>query len=623
MIHKRFTETSVNHFLKHKSSKKYQEARYFSNKQRFRIGTTHAKSHNKKRVFDTPANVWTLSEALYGWKEKILDARPWQKNYDYPVPTDVRFPKFPVQGFLHFAASQFPSKVATDFYGSEMTFAQLRTQMLRLSNALVQLGTVKGDRIALALPNCPQYVIAYYAILSAGGIVVNMNPLYTHDELQFMLDNTGTRLLITFDGALPTMRPLAKEMNIPLIVTQVTDYITGLGVSTAKSLELDEGFYHFSELIENCANTRLPRVDLSPGDSALIQFTGGTTGRPKGAVLTHGNLVAATLQCSLWGQHIAHCTPPEKRNVLSVIPYYHIYANTCCMNWGMANAATQVMMPRFDLEELMQTIRRVEQVTYFPAVPTMINALVNHPKAAELNMDQRIRFFNSGGAPMPAELIAKITDMGIYYGEGWGMSETSSMGISNPLLGCRTGSIGVPLMENDVRLVNIEDGLEEVNPGEPGEILIKGPSIMKCYWNNPDETQKQLKDGWLSTGDIGRMDEDGYIYLLDRKKDVIIAGGFNIYPREVDEVLYSHPKVAEAVTIGVPDDNRGETVKAFIVLKPGEKATQEELTEFCRRKLAAYKVPKLVEFRESIPKSAVGKVLRKILRDEEASKQKK
>ncbi|HLZ19077.1 MAG TPA: long-chain fatty acid--CoA ligase [Smithellaceae bacterium] len=552
-----------------------------------------------------------------------MEARPWQKNYDYPVPTTIRFPKFPVQNFLHFAASQYPFKAATDFYGSEMTFTQLRTQVLRMSNALVQLGTVKGDRIGLALPNCPQYIIAYYAILSAGGIVVNMNPLYTHDELKFMLDNTGTRLLVTFDSALSTMRPLARELNIPLIVTRVTDYITGLGVSTAKSLEMEEGWHHFSELIEGCTNTQLPRVAFSPADSALIQFTGGTTGLPKGALLTHANIVAATLQSSLWGQHITLCTPPEKRNVLSIIPYFHIYANTCCMNWGMANAATQVIMPRFELEELMGTIKRVDQITYFPTVPTMITALVNHPKAAELNMDQRIRFFNSGGAPMPAELIAKVNDMGIYYGEGWGMSETSSLGISNPLLGCRTGSIGVPLMENDVRLVDIEEGLEDVKPGEPGEILIKGPSVMKCYWNNPEETKNQLTDGWLSTGDIGQADEDGYIYIVDRKKDMIIAGGFNIYPREVDEVLYSHPKIAEAVTVGIPDEYRGETVKVFVVLKPGEQVTEKDITEFCRTKLAAYKVPKLVEFRESIPKSAVGKILRKILRDEEIAKQKK
>jgi long-chain acyl-CoA synthetase len=554
---------------------------------------------------------------------QILETRPWQKNYDYTVPTSIRFPKFPVQNLLHLAASQYPFKAATDFYGSEMTFSQLRTQMLRLANALVAQGVKKGDRIGLALPNCPQYIIAYNAILSAGAIVVNMNPLYTHDELKFMLENTGVKILVTYDGALPTMRPLANELGIQLIVTRVTDYITGLGVSTAKTLELEEGWHHFSELIEGCANTQLPRIDFIPADPALIQFTGGTTGLPKGALLTHGNVVAAAMQCSLWGTTITSYTPVEKRNVLSIIPYFHIYGNTCAMNWGMLNMATQVLMPRFDIDEVLGTIKRVDQITYYPAVPTMITAIVNHPKAAEMNLDQRFRFFNSGGAPMPLELILRVKDMGINFGEGWGMSETSSLGISNPLLACRTGAIGVPIMENDVRLVDIEDGVTEVKPGDPGEILIKGPSVMKGYWNNPEETKIQLTDGWLHTGDIGQTDEDGYIYIVDRKKDMIIAGGFNIYPREVDEVLYQHPKIAEAVTVGVPDTYRGETVKAFVVLKPGEKCTDKEISEFCRTKLAAYKVPKVVEFRETIPKSAVGKILRKILRDEEVAKQKK
>lgn len=552
-----------------------------------------------------------------------METKPWHKNYDYVVPTSIRFPKFPVQNFLHLAASQYPFKPATDFYGSQITFSDLRKQTLRLANALTQMGVSKGDRVALALPNCPQYIIAYYAALSAGAILVNMNPLYTHDELKFMLENTGTKILITFDAVLPVIRPLAKELNLKCIVTRVTDYITGMGVSSAKTLELEEGWKHFSELIDGCADIRLPRVDLTPADPALIQFTGGTTGLPKGALLIHGNVVAASLQCSLWGSSIVNHTPIAERNLLAIIPYFHIYGNVVGMNWAMLNMATQVILPKFEIDEVLGTIQRVNQFTFFPAVPTMITAIVNHPKASELNMDQRFRFFNSGGAPMPAELIARVKDMGINYGEGWGMSETASLGISNPLMACRTGAIGVPIMENDVRLVDIENGKEEVKPGEPGEILIKGPSVMQGYWNNPEETKNQLSDGWLRTGDIGQTDEDGYIYIVDRKKDMIIAGGFNIYPREVDEVLYQHPKVAEAVTVGIPDDYRGETVKAFIVLRPGEKATDKEIAEFCRTKLAAYKVPKQVEFREAIPKSAVGKILRKILRDEEIAKKQK
>ena len=552
-----------------------------------------------------------------------METRPWHKNYDYVVPTSIRFPKFPVQNFLHLAASQYPFKPATDFYGSQITFSGLRKQTLRLANALVKLGVVKGDRVALALPNCPQYIIAYYAALSAGAILVNMNPLYTHDELKFMLENTGTKILITFDAVLAVMRPLAKELNLKLIVTRVTDFITGMPASNAKTLELEEGWKHFSEIIDGCTDTRLPRVELTPADPALIQFTGGTTGLPKGALLTHGNVVAASLQCSLWGSSIVNHTPISERNLLAIIPFFHIYGNIVGMNWAMLNMATQVILPKFEIDEVLGVIQRVNQFTFFPAVPTMITAMVNHPKAGELNMDQRFRFFNSGGARMPAELIARVKDMGINYGEGWGMSETASLGISNPLMACRTGAIGVPITENDVRLVDIENAKEEVKPGEPGEILIKGPSVMQGYWNNPEETKNQLSEGWLHTGDIGQADEDGYIYIVDRKKDMIIAGGFNIYPREVDEVLYQHPKVAEAVTVGIPDEYRGEPVKAFIVLRPGETATDKEIAEFCRTKLAAYKVPKQVEFRESIPKSAVGKILRKILRDEEIAKKQK
>jgi len=552
-----------------------------------------------------------------------LLTRPWQQNYDYTTPITIRYPKFPVQNFLHIAASQCPSKVATDFFGSEMTYSQVRTQVLCLANSLLQIGVKKGDRIGLALPNCPQYLIAYYAILSAGAIVVNLNPYYTHDELKFMLENTKTRLLITFDAAMQTMRPLGKELGLTLIVTRVTDYAAGMGVSSRKDLELEEGWHHFSDLIENCSRTQIPRIELAASDVALIQFTGGTTGLPKGAQLTHGNIVAATLQAVNWGVGLLNFTAHEKRNILSIIPYFHIYGNVSAMNWATCSAATQILMPRFEIDEVLGTIKRMEQIFYFPAVPTMITAIVNNPKASDADLAQRIRLINSGGAPMPAELIQKVKDLGILFGEGWGMSETAALGTCNPLLSGRTGSIGVPVMDNDIRLVDLEEGTHDVPQGEPGEILIKGPTVMQGYWENPEETRLQMSDGWLRTGDIAQADEDGYFYIVDRKKDMIIAGGFNIYPREVDEVLYQHPKVSEAVTVGVPDEYRGETVKAFIVTKPGEALTEKEIIDFCRTKLAAYKVPKLIEFRESIPKSAVGKILRKTLQDEEKAKLKK
>jgi long-chain acyl-CoA synthetase len=554
-----------------------------------------------------------------------MEARPWQRHYDYNVPVTIRYPRLAAHELLGIPANAFPDKAALTFYGTEMTFWELREQVLRMANALGRLGVRKGDRVGLHLPNCPQYPIAYYAALSLGSIVVNLNPMYTPDELKFIVETTGLTTLITFDMVLENIRKLHASVEIPrIVVTKVTDYINGFGKSSSKDLDLEEGWTHFGELLNECTETRRPRVEIHPEDPALIQFTGGTTGVPKGAVLTHANLVAATFQCSLWGSPTISLTPPERRIVMAVLPFFHVYGNIVVMNWALFNCATQILIPRFQIDELMGILGNFEKITFFPAVPTMINAIVSHPKAEELNLAKRLGLFNSGAAPMPVELIEKVRDMGIFFSEGWGMSETTSLGIANPVMGLKkAGSIGIPFPDTDVRLVDLEHGEEEVPRGEPGEILIRSPLVMKQYWNNPEETAGQLRDGWLSTGDIAVRDEDDYFFIVDRKKDMIIAGGYNIYPREIDEVLYQHPKVQDAASVGVPDEYRGETVKAFVVLKPGENATEEEIIAFCREKLAAFKVPKMVEFREALPKSAVGKVLRKVLRAEEEAKMKK
>jgi long-chain acyl-CoA synthetase len=293
------------------------------------------------------------------------------------------------------------------------------------------------------------------------------------------------------------------------------------------------------------------------------------------------------------------------------------------MNVAMFTCGTQIQVPRFNIDEIIELLAKFEKITFFPTVPTLITALINHPKSAELNLGKKIGLLASGGGPMPVELIEQVKDMGIYFNEGYGLSESTSVGIFSPVLGLKkVGSIGFPIPDTDVRLVDVENGETDVPDGQPGEIIMKGPQIMQGYWNNPSETAGQLKDGWLYTGDIATRDEDGYIFIVDRKKDMIIAGGFNIYPRDIDEVLFQHPKVAEAVAIGVKDKYRGETVKAFVVLKEGESCKAEEIIAFCKEKLAPYKVPKLVEFRDSIPKSAIGKILRKILREEEEAKAK-
>jgi long-chain acyl-CoA synthetase len=548
-------------------------------------------------------------------------------HYDYNVPTTIRYPRIPAQGIFQLPAGSYPDKACTNFYGTELSFWQIREQMLRLANALGGLGVKKGDRVGIHLPNCPQFVISYLATLSLGAIVTNLNPLYTTGELRRIVEITGMDTLITFDMVLPAVRDLAEQTGLRrIVVTRVTDYIAGFGVSTAKDLDLNReaGWHHFSELIEGTTQTRLPRFPFSPSDPAMIQFTGGTTGVPKGALLTHSNILAGTFQSSLWGSPTISLVNPDRRTVLSVLPYFHVYGNIVAMNWSFFNCATQILVPRFEIEELMGLISKFDTITFFPTVPTLITAMVNHPKAYELQLDKRLGLLISGAAPMPAELIEKVQDMGIFFGEGYGLSESTSLGISSPILGMKkTGSIGIPFPDNDVKLVDVEEGVGEVKQGEPGEIVMKGPLIMQGYWNNPEETKDQLKDGWLHTGDVAIADEDGYIFIVDRKKDMIIAGGFNIYPREIDEVLYQHPKVAEAVSVGIPDEYRGETVKAFIVLKEGQAATDKEIIEFCRARLAPYKVPKQVEFRDSLPKSAVGKILRKILREEEAQKRKR
>lgn len=549
-----------------------------------------------------------------------MKEKPWHQLYDFYVPTTIRYPRIPVQKLFHKSASIFADRTAINFFGTEMTYWQLREQVLRMAHALGRVGLKKGDRVGIQLPNCPQFVVAYLATISLGAIVVNVNPLYTSEELRHIITTTGMDTLFTFDMNLPVVRPLAKDLGVKrVIVTKVKDYIKGQTVSTARSLDLEEGWLHFSELIEGCPTTTIPRITIDPEDPALIQFTGGTTGFPKGAVLTHGNIVAATLQSLLWGG------PPPERNlfVLGVLPLFHVYGNISVMNWGLVSGATQILLPTFNLDEVMDTIEKFPEISYFPAVPTMITAVVNHPRTGELNLDRRIKLLNSGGAPMPSELIERVSEMGIAFGEGWGMSESTALGTANPLLAHRTGSIGIPMPDNDIRLVDPENGTEDVKPGEPGEIILRGPVVMREYWNNPEETRDQLRDGWLYTGDIAQTDGDGYLYIVDRKKDMIIAGGFNIYPREIDEILYQHPKVKEAVAVGVPDAYRGETVKAFVVLKDGEMATEKDIIDFCREKMTAYKVPKIVEFRSEIPKSAVGKILRKILRDEEVKKREK
>lgn len=547
-----------------------------------------------------------------------MNSRPWTRHYDYNVPVSLRVPRIPVHDILALPAGGLGNKGALQFHGTEITFYELRRLVYRFAHALAGIGVSQGDRVGLQLTTCPQYVIAYYATLSLGAIVTNVNPLYTVPELKYIAEHTGMTTLISVEANSEKIVQLLEEVEVPRVVLSRADDLhqkTGL----QSALELPPGWHSFLALLDGATSARRPRVAVRPEDPAQIQFTGGTTGVPKGAILTHANIMTAVLSCKEWGGAILNMTPMEQCNVLSVLPYYHVYGNVVVMNWAIFTGATQILVDLFDLDRLLDLIAGLDRISYFPGVPTLLSAVINHPRAEELELDRKIHLLNSGGAPMAAELIERINEMGIYFGEGWGMSESTSVGMSNPILGpAKVGSIGIPLPDIDVKVVDVENGQEEVAQGERGELLIKGPVVMQGYWEDAEKTADQVKDGWLHTGDIVVRDEDDYFFIVDRKKDMIIASGYNIYPREIDEVLYQHPKILEAATIGVPHEYRGETVKAFVVLRPGETATEEEIIDFCRDKLAAYKLPKMIEQRAELPKSGVGKVLRRVLREEEA-----
>jgi long-chain acyl-CoA synthetase len=551
--------------------------------------------------------------------------RRWHDHYDPGVPPVMHYPRLTIQDYLFLAANIKPDRTAMWFYGSEYSFRETKLAALSMANALGEMGVKKGDRVGLHLPNCPQYVIAFYAVLSLGSIAVNINPMYTPGELEKVVKMTGVSTLFTLDLLLEAVRALTQAVEVPrIIVTRITDFIKGAKVSTASDLDLPEGWRHFSEVLENSSSPRRPRVLITPQDPAVIVFTGGTTGQPKGAVLTHGNFVATGEGNKAWAQPLISMLDSKEISVLSLMPFFHMGGNINCLQWAVWQQGTMVLIPRFDIDEVIKVLDQFDRITYFPAVPTMLIGLFNHPAVQKMEMDKKLVMVASGGAPMPVELIEQIKDLGVAYSEGWAMTETTGDGTAQPVLGLKkVGSIGLPKIDTDIKLVDLVNGREEVPLGEPGEIILKSPAVMPGYWDNPRETADQIRDGWIHTGDIATMDEDGYFYLVDRKKDMIIAGGYNVYPREIDEVLASHPKVQEGIAVGIPHEYRGETVKAFIVVKPGETLSGEEIMAFCRERLAAYKAPKIVEFRDALPKSAIGKHLRRTLREEESAKSRK
>jgi len=545
--------------------------------------------------------------------------RPWLKSYEPGVPHHIQYPDVPLHHLLDDAVRDFPEREAIIFQSRKITYRQLGEEVANTASGLAQRGLKKGERMAIMLPNCPQYVVAYYAILKIGGIVVNVSPMYVERELEFQLKDAEVQIILAMRDFYPRLEAVRKKVPLKTIILMDLREKGGKETRKKSKTGIAKGVYDYAELLEIGRRMPPPSVKVDPDEVALLQYTGGTTGLSKGAMLTHRNLVADVLQCVSW-----NCDAVRgQERMFAVLPFFHVYGMTVAMNEAIELGATIIMLPRFNVDDALEAIN-LYQPTRFPGVPTMYMAIMNHPQINKYNISS-IRVCSSGSAPMPVEAQRRFEELtGAKVSEGYGLTEASPVTHANPFNGKRKiGSIGLPRPDVDAKIVDLETGERDLPPGEVGELCIRGPQVMKGYWNRPEETRKTLRNGWLYTGDIGRMDEEGYFYIVDRKKDMIICSGYNVYPREIEEVLYQHPKIQEVCIVGVPDPYRGETVKAFVILKEEEQAPPEEIIEYCQKNMAKYKVPTLVEFRKELPKSHVGKVLRKILREEEEAKKTK
>jgi long-chain acyl-CoA synthetase len=548
----------------------------------------------------------------------MTNHRPWEKHYDYWVRTNMSYPGRSLYDILALTALERPDKQATEFLGAQLTYRDLKRLADALAASLARLGVVKGDRVGIMLPNCPQYIVAAFGVLRLGAIVVNINPSYTAREAQVIAKDSEVRVVITIDAIAPLLQSISAhraETSIDtIIVTSLGEYS-----QAATPTPAIDGTLALADLLGPTDPADVPRVRIDPGDVAVLQYTGGTTGTPKGAMLTHGNVWANIVQTESWTNPAYTLGGTER--YLVVIPFFHIYAFAVCMMVGLRIGALLIIHPKYDPDAVLASIRDFSP-TYFPAVPTVFVSLLNHPKVGEYGLD-RVRLYNSGGAPCPVEVMEEWEHrFGRPLNEGYGLSETSPVTHSTPQLACRKmGTIGLPFPDTDVKIVDVETGTKEVPVGQSGEICIHGPQVFKGYWNRPDETAQALRthqDGlvWFHTGDIAVMDEEGYTSIVQRKKDMIIVDGYNVYPSEVESVLYTHPSVRLAAVIGIPDAYHGEVVKACIALRPGTATTAEEIVAYCRKGLTDYKIPRQVEIRDTLPMSAVGKILYRVLRDE-------
>lgn len=556
--------------------------------------------------------------------------KPWLKHYQPGVPETPKYEDMCLPDFLDRTASRFPDKTALWFQGFKLSYSQLKDMVERFAACLYNFGIRKGDAVAILLPNIVPCVAAYYAIHRLGAIAVMNNPLYSDRELQHQLNDSNSKVLITLDllaNRMIDLRPSTKIKQI--VVTSIGDYLpfpksllfplVAKKQGLAADVKPAQDLYRWKELIAKTTPS-YPKIKVTFDDVAMYQYTGGTTGVSKGAVLTHGNLSKQVQQAAGWFPHI------DSNNIaLGALPFFHVFGLTCVMNMGIFYGWTIILTPKPQPPQLIEAIKKTKP-TFAALVPTMYIGILQDPQISSIDMSSIDNMF-SGSAPLPVEVIKEFEERtkGIIV-EGYGLTESSPITHINP---CgegslrKIGSIGLPICDTLCRIVDANDGKTDVPVGETGELLIQGPQVMKEYLNRPEATAETLADGWLHTGDIAKMDDDGYFYIIDRKKDMVISGGYNIYPRDIEEVYFEHPKVVEATAIGIPHPSRGESVKVFIVLKEGETATAEEMISFCADKLAKYKWPTEIEFRKELPKTNVGKVLRKNLRDEELARRPK
>lgn len=560
---------------------------------------------------------------------KLIKERPWLKHYEPGVPHTISLPDRPVHRFLRSAATRFPNHIAIKFLGRSISYRELSAEADRFANALLDRGVQRGDRVMILLPNIPQTIIAYYGILRAGGVVVFTSPTNSEAEVIRQVEDSGAKVLIGLTHFGDMLRRVKAATRLEhVIFANIKDYLSPLKrlaftlTREAKAghrlgFELETGMSRWPETIKGQPAIR-PRTDIGCDELAVIIYTGGTTDQPKGVMLSHGNLVANALQTRHWLTDLR-----EGHEVfLCVLPFSHSYGLTTTLNVPVMTGATMVLLPTFITAEVLNTIKR-EKPTLFPGVPTMYMAINNYPGVRRFGI-RSIRACISGAAPLPVEVqeaFEKLTRGRLV--EGYGLTEAGPVTHANPLRGQRkVGSIGIPFPSTEAKIVDLATG-QDLGPHQTGELVVRGPQVMLGYWGldaMTDRTLVESSDGhgpWLYTGDVATMDENGYVSIINRKKDMILAGEYQVYPRDIEEVLFEHPKVKEAAVIGVPTTEPGQKVKAYIVLRDGEKATPDELLALCRARLAEWEVPWEIEFRRELPKSFVGKVLRRVLVDEE------